>query len=183
MPTALELYFRALDATSTPVTALGVPSVRALDVGAPDPAENDYSPQALPPGAFRPSISPLPPVPVSYDVANETWVLLSDYTIDHQGTNLTARKDFAFDLSSVPRAFWIFIAPNELSIVAPLFHDLLYRFRGRLPAGDTAPPRTFSRKDTDLLFLDLMEVEQVPLWRRSVAYRAVRAFGGVLWTS
>ena len=183
MPTPLETYFRTLDAASAPVSALAVPSVRALDVGALDPAENDYAPQAIPSGAFRPSNSPLPPVPVSYDVANESWILLSDYTIDHQGTQLTARKDFSFDLSSVPRAFWIFVAPNELSIVAPLFHDLLYRFRGRLPAGDATPPRTFSRKDTDLLFLELMEIEQVPLWRRSVAYRAVRVFGGVRWTS
>jgi hypothetical protein len=37
---------------------------------------------------------------------------------------------FVFDLASVPRVLWWLIAPFELSIVAPLIHDWLYRVEG-----------------------------------------------------
>lgn len=125
----------------------------------------------------------LPPVPITYDVGRRTWLLLSDYSYDYEGHTLTAKAGYAFDLSSVPRPVWWLIAPNELSIVAPLFHDLLYEYRGILPAECVSPYRTYTRHETDDLFLHLMEVEGVAWWRRNAAYSAVRAAGGVYWAT
>jgi hypothetical protein len=101
---------------------------------------------------------------VTYDEEKETWVLVNDYVyVEEDGTRLMAPAGFEFDLSSVPRVFWIFIAPNELSLVAPLFHDLIYQYRGDLPDGLVEPDRLFTREDADRLFLHLMEPEGVPL--------------------
>ncbi len=125
-----------------------------------------------------------PDVAITYDVSLRTWRLLEDYSYDYQGCTLTARKGFSFDLASVPRPLWWLIAPNELSILAPLFHDLLYAYGGRLPdESDIRPYRTFTRRETDDLFLHLMEVEGVPRWRRLAAYSAVRAAGGPYWAA
>ncbi|MBX9578701.1 MAG: DUF1353 domain-containing protein, partial [Gemmataceae bacterium] len=125
----------------------------------------------------------LPPVPIVYDTATRVWVLQGDYSYAYQGYTLTAKDGYAFDLASVPRPLWWLIAPNELSIVAPLFHDLLYEFRGRLPADQVTPYRTYTRRETDDLFLHLMEVEGISWWRRNAAYSAVRAAGGVYWAT
>ena len=123
-----------------------------------------------------------PDVAITYDVARRTWRLLDDYAYAYQGTTLTAKKGYAFDLSSIPRPLWWLIAPNELSILAPLFHDLLYEYRGKLPDPTYANPyRTYTRREADDLFLHLMEVEGVASWRRLAAYSAVRAAGEIYW--
>ena len=115
-------------------------------------------------------------------LSKRTWLLMAEYSLTYQGHTLTAHEGYSFDLSSVPRALWWLIAPNELSIVAPLFHDLLYEYRGRLPAdGYVVPYRTYTRLEVDDLFLYLMEQEGVPWFRRHAAYSAVRAAGGVAW--
>ena len=61
-----------------------------------------------------------------------------------------------YDRASIPRIFWLIIDKDSLSNVAPLFHDLLYRYGGRLPPNLVSPYREFSREDTDKLFYDLM---------------------------
>ena len=79
------------------------------------------------------------------------------------------------DLASIPRMFWRIIAPFELSIAAPLVHDYLYG------NGGVAENQVLSREETDKLFLAIMEAEEVPWWRRKLAYRAVRMFAGFAW--
>jgi hypothetical protein len=136
--------------------------------------------------AFRvaAAASSLPAVPITYDPGRESWLLLSDYSYGYQGYTLTAKAGFAFDLASVPRPLWWLIAPNELSIVAPLFHDLLYTYQGRLREyGEVAPDRSYTRREADDLFLHLMEVEGIARWRRYTAYAAVRAAGGIYWAT
>jgi Protein of unknown function (DUF1353) len=78
---------------------------------------------------------------------------------------------------------WPIIAPFELSILAPLFHDLVYEFKGRPPADLVEPYRTFTRVEADDLFLHLMEMEGVSGWRRNLAYAAVRAGGLLAWNT
>lgn len=124
----------------------------------------------------------LRPVSVTYDVRQRVWVLLEEYAIVWDGTTIRAHAGYEYDLSSVPRALWSLVAPNELSLVAPLFHDLLYEYRGRLPSEWHAEPfRTFSRREADALFLDLLKAEGVAPWRARAAYAAVRVAGGVAW--
>ena len=124
--------------------------------------------------------SRLPP-PVITSPSIGRWRLESTYTYHAGPTAITVPAGFEFDLSSVPRLFWPLIAPFELSIVAPLVHDFLYRHGGRPPAGSLQPPRTYGRAEADRMFRAIMEAENVPSWRRMLAYLAVRAFGRSAW--
>lgn len=77
-----------------------------------------------------------------------------------------------------------FIASFELSLVAPIVHDLIYGSAGTvaLPDSEVAPAdKQFDRKEADDLFLELMTRSMVAYWKRNVAYLAVRAFGGSSW--
>ncbi|QDU22397.1 DUF1353 domain-containing protein [Urbifossiella limnaea] len=121
------------------------------------------------------------PVPITYDASRRSWRLLANYSYVYEGTTLTALEGFSFDLASIPRPLWWLIAPNELSVVAPLFHDLLYRYKGQLAQVQVDPYRTFTRREADDLFYHLMEVEGIAAWRRRAAYSAVRAAGGLSW--
>jgi hypothetical protein len=149
-------------ATGTPTTALRVVPMAMA---------------AMAPAAF----TPIPVIPLG----NGMWRL--DREVVHHDAKLactlTARKGYEFDLASVPRVVWPVIAPFELSILAPLFHDLLYEFKGRPPADLVQPFRTFTRQEADDLFLHLMEMERVSGWRRNLAYTAVRAAGWVAWNT
>ena len=124
--------------------------------------------------------SQLPPPLLTY-VGEGQWQLEASYTYHDGETAITVPADFRFDLSSVPRLFWSLIAPFELSIVAPLLHDFLYRCGGRPPGGSVDPPRTYNRREVDGMFRTIMEAEGVSAWRRTLAYLAVRAFGHSAW--
>lgn len=126
---------------------------------------------------------------VTYTVGKKEWEVAADYryVYRHPDTTYTTRitvpAGFCCDLSSIPRALWWLIGPHELSIVAPLLHDWLYRHGGSPPVGCTWPIRSFTRSEADRLFFDAMREEGVTAWRRHVAYRAVRMFGGGAWKS
>jgi hypothetical protein len=179
---------RAATEAAPPASLDAVPIRELLDYEPPPLPGQTAAADAFTRGAavqeFRAARAALPPVPITYDVGTRTWLLLSDYPYKYQGHTLTAKAGFAFDLSSIPRPLWWLIAPNELSIVAPLFHDLLYVYRGQLrEMGEVDPYRTYTRRETDDLFLHLMEVEGVARWRRYAAYSAVRAAGGIYWAT
>lgn len=126
--------------------------------------------------------SRLPPPLLTYIGAGE-WRLEADYTYRDGGTAITVPAGFRFDLSSVPRPLWSVIAPFELSIVAPLLHDYLYEHGGRPPAGSVVPPRAYTRAEVDTMFREIMEAEDVSVWRRTLAYAAARVFGRGAWRS
>jgi hypothetical protein len=181
---------RAATAAAAPSVLDDLPIQQLLDYEPPplpaQPAAIDAFTRGAAVQSFRAAsaAAALPPVPITYDVGSRTWLLLSDYNYTYQGHKLTAKAGFAFDLASIPRPLWWLIAPNELSIVAPLFHDLLYVYRGQLQEmGEVDPHRTYTRRETDDLFLHLMEVEGVSRWRRYAAYSAVRAAGGIYWAT
>lgn len=125
--------------------------------------------------------STLPAPVLTYDVDEETWRLEEPYTYQDAPNAIIVPAQFKFDLASVPRAFWWLIAPFELSISAPLIHDFLYRYGGDPPDGTIFPPRTYSRKEADILFREIMRKEGVWAWRWFAAYHAVRLFGGARW--
>ena len=109
------------------------------------------------------------------------WRLERSYHFGDGETMITVPAGFEFDLSSVPRVFWSFIAPFELSIAAPLLHDFLYRYRGKPLGGAVTPPRTYTRAEADRLFREIMRVEGVSTWRRTLGYVATRVFGRSAW--
>lgn len=64
------------------------------------------------------------------------------------------------DLASVPRIFWTLLPPDGKYAKAAIIHDYLYDNALR------------TKKEADLIFLD-----RVPRWKRTVMYQAVRMFG------
>ncbi len=127
----------------------------------------------------------VPTAKITYVVSKREWMVVEDCSYRFGKWALTAKKDSFTDLASVPRFLWPMVSSFELSIEAPLFHDLLYRCGGDLPPGQLEPledpKHTFLRKDADNLFYELMEKRQIAKWKRDVAYRAVRMFGGHRW--
>ena len=125
----------------------------------------------------------LPDPAVTYN--NAEWVLLDDCRCAAlDGFIVTAKRGFKTDLASIPRLLWGFIASFELSLVAPIVHDLIYGSAGTvaLPDGEVTPAdKRFDRKEADDLFLELMTRSKVAYWKRNVAYLTVRAFGGSSW--
>ncbi len=112
---------------------------------------------------------------VTYDVEMARWIVTKDFDIKitrPPGIDILIAEGYITDLASIPRLLWRVIAPFELSITAPLVHDFFYQYAG---CG------IYSRKDVDQIFLQLMKEEYVSWWRRTIAYRAVRIFGGSHW--
>jgi len=95
--------------------------------------------------------------------------------------SITVKAGFQFDRASIPRIFWILVSKDDLSNVAPLFHDLLYRYEGKLHRDWVKPYTTFSRYEADNLFFHLMARSGVSSWRLHVAYQAVCHFSAFAW--
>lgn len=133
--------------------------------------------------AAAPLQSALPKPAVTYEAPD--WILLEDCRyVALDGWSITAKRGFRSDLASIPRLFWVIIAFHDLSLIAPIMHDVIYRCGGLvvLPQGEVEPAgRKFERKDADDLFLELMTRSNISYWKRNVAYLAVRAFGQSSW--
>ena len=124
----------------------------------------------------------LPGIKVMQIGATKEYVVVEDYSYHADaGYKITALKDFEYDRASIPRIFWAIIDKDDLSNVAPVFHDLLYRNGGVLPESQVTPYRTFVRDDVDRLFLELEGKCGVKSWRAKLAYQAVHNFGGSSW--
>jgi hypothetical protein len=116
--------------------------------------------------------------------ASQNYQVVEDYAYDADGGyHLIAPKDFIYDRASIPRIFWVIVSKDDLSNVAPVFHDLLYRNGGVLPQSQVTPYRTFIREEVDKLFFELAGKCGVTPWRARLAYQAVRNFGGPSWQS
>ncbi len=83
--------------------------------------------------------------------------------------NFVVKAGFYTDLASIPR--WATAAIPKLGhhVRAAIVHDWTYRMVGH---------ENLSRAQADLLFLHGMTSDGVPLFRRTVMYRAVRFGGG-----
>src|ERR1044072_80008 len=98
----------------------------------------------------------VPTAKITYIVSQKEWMGVEDCSYRFGKWTLTAKKDSFTDLASVPRFLWPMVSSFELSIEAPLFHDLLYRCGGDLPAGQLEPledpKHKFPRKEADFFF-------------------------------
>ncbi len=131
-----------------------------------------------------------PRAKVSYDPQRNIWTLEEEYCYKDKikGSEVIVGKDFKFDLSSIPRLFWIIIGTHELSLEAPLIHDFMYMSQGgkhvQNISGSIKPEQMcYSRKEADDLFLRMMQETGVSRWRRLLGYIGVRLFGGQHWKS
>jgi hypothetical protein len=124
----------------------------------------------------------IPDVAIRQTDTTGKYELREDYTYSADGGfEIDAKTGFIFDRASIPRLFWVIIAQDDVSNVAPLFHDMLYRVKGVLPRDQVRPFRTFERKDADKLFNEIMKKRGVSSWRRKLAFQAVRKFGKAAW--
>ncbi len=113
-----------------------------------------------------------------FNERRERWALHEPWSGQlPDGRAVSLPAGYTTDLASIPRIFWNIIAPFELSIVAPLVHDALCQFDGRLPLAWLQPYRTYTRAETDRLFNAIMLTEGVATWRRLLAFAAVRGYG------
>jgi hypothetical protein len=108
-------------------------------------------------------------------LGNGLAVLCHDYLVPVFGEWVTIPQGFKTDYASVPRWVTPFIQRTELGAVAPVVHDFLYQ-RGGCVGG-----LQLSRRQVDTLFRLYMRLEQVPAWRRGVAWVAVRCAGWACW--
>lgn len=126
--------------------------------------------------------SAIPDVVIREIDTSGNYELMEDYTYE-AGANykIIAKSGFVFDRASIPRIFWVIISKDELSNVAPVFHDLLYEFRGVLPEDQVIKYRQFTRARADELFYEIMIKRRVRKWRAYLAYLAVKNFGQTSW--
>ena len=73
--------------------------------------------------------------------------------------------DYVTDLASVPRVLWSIFPPHGRYAKAAIVHDYLYS------------NALGTKQWADSVFLEAMTVLNVPRWRRTVMYLAVRLFG------
>lgn len=95
------------------------------------------------------------------------------------GEFTTVRAGFAFDFASIPRFLWPLAPPagdgKNLYGLAAVWHDWLYVHR-RING------RPIQRIEADELFLEIMLHVKVQPWIARTMYRAVRLFGGSVWS-
>lgn len=120
-------------------------------------------------GQFLKHKNPLVVCPLDVDL----WVLHTSFAFDCQCNGEEHRvevpADFVTDFASIPRILWA-IAPRWGRYGwAAVIHDFLYW------------DQRMTRREADEVFLDAMKDSAVPVWRRTVIYRAVRVFGCFAW--
>lgn len=90
----------------------------------------------------------------------------------------TVRSGFVFDFASIPRLFWPLVPPagdgHNLYGLAAVWHDWLYQHR-------KIGGRVITRKEADVLFLDIMLYVGVAPWMARTMFFAVRVFGFAAW--
>jgi hypothetical protein len=106
---------------------------------------------------------------------NEKYYILNS-TIEAKTTKYTKYKicvsaGLWTDGASIPKILWSFIGSPLTGryVRGAIVHDALY----------SAQP--ISRKECDLVLLELMEQDNVPRWKRLSMYYAVKLFGWSHW--
>ena len=103
----------------------------------------------------------------------KTWIILYDfgYEIGEEGSGNIINVPIGTytDFASIPRPLWAIFPRWGKYGNAAVIHDWMY--------WNQAHPRRVA----DDIFLEGMEVLEVPKWKRNAIYYAVRWFGGFAW--
>ena len=130
------------------------------------------------------SEQPLPEPVLSHLGAGDRWQLVVPCEIPvGDGLTLTVPEGFTYDLASIPPALmWLIGEDDRLSTLAPLCHDVMYRYRGEVPCEWLAPwYRRFSREESDRLLYTLARRQGCGRLRAWLAWKAVRIIAGRRW--
>lgn len=126
------------------------------------------------------------------------YVVLEDFHFEWKAESerqlIIVPEGFEFDLTSVPRIFWTptGITPDRLRWTSPLIHDFPYHYKGKLPEGSykiwdddidgwVDSKRIWTRKNADRLFCRNLREDGISIFKRRMAYRAVRVGGWYAW--
>lgn len=82
---------------------------------------------------------------------------------------ITIPIGFVTDFASIPRLFWPIISPIDIHAKASIVHDYCY-YKGK-----------YSKRESDLIFKEGLEVLEVSLLKRMVMYYSVVLFGWFAW--
>jgi hypothetical protein len=82
---------------------------------------------------------------------------------------------FQTDFATIPKVMWSVFPPTGKYTKAAVIHDYLTANKGRITIDGKV--RLFSKKESDLIFLEAMGVLGVSLPIRKMMYYTVRAFG------
>ena len=107
-------------------------------------------------------------------IGRKGWYVLTEsisYEVGFYGSGdvITVPVGFETDYASVPRAFWVMVAPRGAHEAAALIHDYLYKYNLR------------TRIKADKIYMEGLEVLSVPSWKCAAMYRAVRLWGWKPW--
>ena len=100
-------------------------------------------------------------------IDGRNWRIISEFDFASEVAERLIKipSGFITDFASVPRFFWRVLPPTGTYGKAAVIHDYLYRYC------------TVSKNLADLVFLEGMEVLQVPRYKRYIMYQAVNWFG------
>lgn len=108
--------------------------------------------------------------------SGDVYRLYQSFYINVDGLLIGADVGLVMDGASVPKAAWsLGLARDGMHRAASFIHDILYINKGVMPG------RTFTRKEADKLFRDMLEFYGIKSWHVWMAYRAVRLGGGKAW--
>lgn len=110
-----------------------------------------------------------------YDERAKEWVVGHDIAVYLPVSGCDASKryiieeGFRSDLGSIPRIFWVLIAPFEIGVIDAITHDWTYK------------NKINNRLWCDEVLLKAMIDNKISWWKRKAVYGAVRAFGRKAW--
>ena len=93
------------------------------------------------------------------------------YQIEITGRVVPIPGGFVTDYASVPEGARMVLSQIGKHSMAAVLHDFLYW------------DQSCTREEADLLFYEAMTENSVSGWRKSIAYWALRWFGGAAWNS
>ncbi len=113
-------------------------------------------------------------IPIWYK-DSEAYQVFEDYIFVTRGESYIVPKGLVVDGASVPRMLWWFKPPDGEHRAAALAHDWLYLNKGVMPG------RTFTRRDCDQVFHDLLLQSGLSDGEASLLFAGVRLGGWVTW--
>lgn len=108
----------------------------------------------------------------SYGEGGRKWILRKAYSFyyefNNKKTEIEVPEGFITDFATIPRILYSIFPPIGRYNKAAMMHDYLY---------DSSCVLKISRKNSDLFFLQAMEILGVAKWIRYSLFLAVRLFG------
>ena|SRR3990167_4919668 len=112
-------------------------------------------------------------------VGDREWELVAplEYHVGNENSSevIIIPVGFKTDLASTPKFIQALLPQNERYAIGAALHDFLYTNKGKLSN------KTYTRKESDLIFIEAMKVLNVPFWKRELMFWAVRIFGRFYW--